>query len=420
METKRILIAVLLGVIASGAQSPPGKLVATKEPGWPQWRGPRRDGISDEKGLLQSWPEGGPKLAWKIGGLGRGWSSPIVTGGSIYLTGDVGEDLVLFAFDLEGRPRWKAVNGRAWTGEYPGARGSCVADEGNLYHMNAHGRVACLDARTGRELWTVDVLERFDSANILWGLSECLLVDGPRLIVTPGGKKGAMAALDKKTGATLWASDPIEGNHAGYGSPVLFELGGRRHLVNASSRHVFGVDADTGRDLWKRPRPSEYIALCFTPVFCGDGVYVTTPGKNGGTLYRLGVGEGPPKVDAVWNAKLDTLQGGTVLVDGFLYGSGYMGFKGWAAVELASGKAVHETRDFPSGGVTYADGRLYCLGERGEMALFKPAPAAFEVAGRFMLTEGRKNDAWAHPVICDGRLYLRYHDSLACYDVRAK
>ncbi len=400
--------------------APSGKLVASKEPGWPQWRGPRRDGICDEKRLLPSWPEAGPNLLWKTAGLGRGWSSPIVTGGSLYITGDVGEDLLIFAFDLEGKLRWKSANGRAWTREYPGARASCVYDEGLVYHMNAHGRVACLDARTGRESWAVDTLQRFEGKVITWGLSECLLVDGPRLIVTPGGKKGAMAALDKKTGETVWASDPIEENNAGYGSPILFELEGRRHLVNCSSRHAFGLDADTGRGLWKRSRPSEYQALCFTPVFSGDGVYVTTPGRNGGTLYRLGLKEDPPRVETVWDTPLDTLQGGTVLVDGILYGSGYEGFKGWAAVDLATGRPRYSTRDLPSGSAIHADGLLYCLSERGEMALIRPEPAAFKFVGRFPLTAERRQDVWTHPVICDGRLYLRYHETLFCYDVRAK
>jgi outer membrane protein assembly factor BamB len=402
------------------AQSPPGKLVASKEPGWPQWRGPRRDGISDEKGLLQAWPERGPALLWKVEGLGRGWSSPIVTRGAIYITGDVGEELSIFAFDLEGKPRWKAANGRAWTREYPGARASLVYDEGSLYHMNAHGRVARLDAATGRETWSVDAAGRFEASVITWGLSECLVVDGTRLIVTPGGKKGAIAALDRKTGETVWASEPIPGNNAGYGSPILFELGGRRHIVNCSSRHVFGVDAETGRGLWKRIRPSEYQALCFTPVLVGDGVYVTTPGKNGGTLYRIGAEEREPRIDTVWDTPLDTLQGGTVLVGGLLYGSGYMGFKGWAALDVATGQPRHTTRELASGAVVFADGRLYCLSEQGEMALLKPAPAAFEVAGRFPLTALRKQDVWAHPVVCDGRLYLRYHDTLYCYDLRSK
>src|SRR6185436_1249209 len=342
----------------------PGKLIASKEPGWPQWRGPRRDGLSDEKGLLPSWPEGGPKLLWKAEGLGRGYSTPIVTGGSIYLTGDLGEDLVIFALDLDGKPKWKAVNGRAWKEQYPGARSSCVYDEGRLYHLNAHGRAACLDAATGRESWAVDILQRFEAVNILWGLSECLLVDGPRLIVTPGGKKGAMAALDKKTGATVWTSDPIEGNDAGYGSPILFELGGRRHLVNCSSRHVFGVDADSGRGLWKQIRPSEYLALCFTPTFWGEGVYVTTPGKNGGTLYRLQVDDAGIQPKPVWNTRMDTFQGGTLLVDGWLYGSGYEGFKGWGALELATGQIRHTTRTPTSGSLIHADGRFYLLRDR--------------------------------------------------------
>jgi outer membrane protein assembly factor BamB len=395
-----------------------GKLVASKEPGWPQWRGPRRDGISGEKGLLQSWPQGGPKLLWKVDRLGLGFSAPIVTGGAIYLTGDVGEDLVLYAFDLDGTPKWKATNGRAWTGEYPGARASCLYDEGALYHMNAHGRVARLDAATGREAWAVDVLKRFDGKVITWGLGECLLADGPRLYVTPGGKKAAMAALDKKTGETLWASEPIEEPNAGYGSPLLFELDGRRHIVNSSARHVFGVDAETGRGLWKRRRPSEYQALCFTPVLVGDAVFVTTPGRNGGTLYRLGLKGEEPRVEAVWDTRLDTLHGGALLVDGLLYGSGYMSIKGWAALDPATGRYAQTTRDLASGSAIHADGRLYCLSEEGEMALLKPA--GFEGAGRFRLTPDRVKDAWAHPVICDGRLYLRYHGTLSCYDIRAR
>jgi len=395
---------------------PAGKLIASKEPGWPQWRGPRRDGISDEKGLLPTWPAVGPTPLWCAGSFGRGWSSPIVTEWGIYLTGDIGEDLRLFGLDLNGKIEWTATNGKAWTGQYPGARSSFAFSEGRLYHMNAHGRVVCLKAASGREIWSVDALQRFEGTNILWGLAECLLVDGPRVIVTPGGKKAAMAALDAKTGETVWTTEPIENNDAGYASPILFELGGRRQIVNYSSRHIFGVDADTGKLLWKQPRPSEYIALCFTPVFCGDGVFVTTPGKNGGTRYRLSA----DGAQALWDNKLDTLQGGAVLVDGRVYGSGYEGFKGWGAIDLATGRPVVTTRELASGSVIAADGRLYCFSERAEMALVKPTPTAFEFTGRFKLFEELKKDAWAQPVICDGRLYLRYHETLFCYDVRAK
>ena len=413
-------MALGLLLVLALSQADGGKLVASSETGWPQWRGPRRDGVSDEKNLLASWPDGGPPLLWKAEGLGRGWSSPVVTGGSIYLTGDVGDELRIVALDLDGKERWQKTNGRAWTGQYPGARASCAVSQGRLYHLNAHGRVACLDAKTGAELWTVDILQRFEGVNILWGLSECLLVDGPRLIVTPGGRKGAVAALDKTTGDTVWASEPIDKNDAGYGSPLLFELGGRRHLVGYSSRHVVGVDADTGRELWKRPRPSEYLALCFTPVFCGDGVYVTTPGKNGGSRYRMTVREGRTEVETGWDSPVDTLQGGAVLTDGLIVGSGYESFKGWAALDLATGRPRYTTREIAIGSVIAADGRLYCLSERGEMALVRATPSAFEIAGRFPVIPERKQDVWAQPVICDGRLYLRYHDTLFCYDIRAR
>jgi len=163
-------------------------LIASEEQGWPQWRGPRRDGVSDEKGLLSTWPASGPKLLWKVEGLGTGWSSPIVIGERLYITGDVGNDLIVFAFDRGGTEQWRTKNGKAWKGPYPGARACCVFSEGRLYHLNAHGRLACLDAGSGKELWTVDILERFSARNITWALSECLLVDGARVIVTPGGK----------------------------------------------------------------------------------------------------------------------------------------------------------------------------------------------------------------------------------------
>jgi outer membrane protein assembly factor BamB len=210
-------------------------LIASPEPDWPQWRGPRRDGISDEKGLLSSWPEGGPKLLWKIDGLGRGWSSPIIVGQRLYITGDVGDDLVVFAFDRNGNPLWQQKNGRAWKGPYPGARACCAFSQGQLYHMNAHGRVTCLNAASGKELWAVDTLERFSAKNITWALSECLLVDGPRVIVTPGGKKALMAALDKRDGRTVWTTKPLDEDCASHCSPILFRYAGRRLITNCSA-----------------------------------------------------------------------------------------------------------------------------------------------------------------------------------------
>jgi outer membrane protein assembly factor BamB len=427
------------GSLAAQAEVPEGRgeprprpdkhaagLVASPEPGWPQWRGPRRDGISDEKGLLQSWPEGGPKLLWKITDLGRGWSSPIITHGSIYITGDVGDDLVVYALDLEGKPKWQAKNGAAWKGSWPGARACLAASEGRLYHMNAHGRTACLDAGTGREVWAVSVLERFEgrNINITWAMAECLLVDGPRVIVTPGGPKAMMAALDKRTGGTAWASEPVPSDKggfdkAGYASPLLFEYGGRRHLVNYSSRHAFGVDADTGRLQWAIKYVNPYEVNVCTPIYADGHVFLVAPDDPDATMLRLAVRGDQTRVETAWTCDLDTCTGGGVLVDGIVYGTGYRNFRGWRGVDWKTGKTVSERRDLDSGSAIWADGRLWCLGENGTAALLKPMPGGLEICGRFDIAT-KKRDVWPHPVICDGRLYLRYHETLWCFDVRAR
>ncbi len=456
MGVWKALSLLLLAAAADAGEA--GRLVASKEPGWPQWRGPRRDGISDEKGLLQEWPEGGPKLLWTADGLGRGWSSPIIVKDTLYITGDVGDDLVIFALDLEGKPKWRAKNGRSWKGSYQGARGSCTYDEGRLYHINAHNRIACLDASEGRELWAVDLMARFEGRNITWAIAHHPLIDGSRVIVTPGGKKALMAALDKTTGETVWATEPLlfertvrpgggdlkeprqEADAPGYSSPALFELGGRRHIVSCSARHAFGVDADTGKLLWTSPMPTRWEVIANTPTLYRDCVFVTAPdfhGDQGGRLLRIVVEptvggasvprEGPvggasvPRVrtEEVWTSDMDTCHGGIIALGDVLWGSWYRRFNGVGCIDALTGKTLHRTNDLSMGSMLWADGRLYYLAQSGTMALLNPDPKDFRIVSRFSFADGKRNDVWAHPVLLDGRLYLRYHDRLACYDVKA-
>lgn len=414
-----------------------GKLSLTAAD-WPQWRGPQRDGVCTETGLLQQWPEGGPELLWSSTNLGRGYSSPIIVGERIVLTGDVGDELHLFALDLAGRLIWRATNGASWLKPYPGARSTVTFNDGKLYHLNAHGRVACLQAETGKEIWAVNILERFGGTNIHWGLSECLLVDGARVIVTPGGSKGLMAALDKRTGQTVWASEPLllgdspspaqqrvaepfgAVDSASYASPILFELGGRRMIVSCSLRHAFGVDAESGRLLWTRPLPTRYQVIATTPVRIGDAVFVTAPDGQGGTLYRLRSKGSEIEVESVWRTELDACQGGAVYGDGVLYGALYRRAETWVALDAPTGTVRHRFQGLDKGPVLYADNRLYCQSEEGEIALLRPAAEGFAPAGRFRFVSGRKNDAWAHPVIANGRLHLRYNETLICFDVKAR
>jgi len=393
--------------------------VASAEPGWPQWRGPRRDGISDEKGLLRKWPEEGPPLLWKVAELGQGWSSPIVLGDRLFITGDVEDELVIYAIDREGRIQWRANNGRSWKGQFPGARATCAYSEGRLYHMNAYGRVACLDAASGKELWALDVLEHFQGRNITWAISECLLVDGPRLIVTPGGRKALMAALDKKTAQTIWTTEPLGEDRATYSSPVLFCHAGRRYLTNCSSAHGFGADPDSGKLLWSVPLKNQFDVNASTPVY-GAGLVHYATAYFTGACYRLRPEGGGTQVEQAWATPLDCVTGSGVLVGGTLYASGYSKRKYWMALDWASGQTRSERKDLTTGAALYADGRLYCLAEDGRAALLTPDAEGLQIAGQFRLVPKRVRDAWAHPVLCDGRLYLRYHDTLWCYDVRKR
>ncbi len=412
-----ISLCLLMAASVAQAENPPDGLIASPEPGWPQWRGPRRDGISPEKGLLPVWPQNGPPLLWKADSLGTSWSSPVVVGERLYLTGDVGDDLVIFALDYNGQIRWRAKNGRAWTGPYPGARACCAWSEGRLYSLNAHGRLACLDAASGRELWTVDILEKFAAKNITWALSECLLVDGPRVIVTPGGSKALMAALDKRTGETLWTTEPLRGDRTSHCSPILFRYAGRRLIANCSSAHGFGVDADTGKLLWTIPLRNPHGVNVATPIYGSGCLFHVTPYAEHGRLYRLHADQQDIRAEHIWTSPIDTVTGCGVLVDGTLFASGYREVKSWLAIDWQTGMTKSELKDLTTGAALYADGRLYVLDEQGTAALLQPDPTGLRLISQFRLVPDRVHDAWTHPVLLDGRLYLRYHDTLWCYDV---
>jgi len=403
---------------AEAAQPEPDGPIASPEPGWPQWRGPLRNGVSRETGLLSRWPEKGPRLLWQKAGLGEGWSSPIIVGQQLMITGDLGEDLVIHAFDLEGRELWKTKNGSAWTGSYPGARSTCAYAGGRVYHLNAHGRLACLEAASGRELWSSHVLERFEGQNNTWALSECLLVDGDRVIVTPGGRQALMAALDRRSGDTVWKTPPLGDDRASYASPLLFRHASRRMLANCSSAHGFGVDADTGRLLWTVPLRNQFDVNVSTPEY-GDGcIYHVTPYGEEGRLYRLRSSGQEIAPELVWKNNLDTVTGSGVRWGDTLFAAGYRRSKWWFAVDWKTGVPRSELKELKTGAAVYADGRLYCLDERGTVGLVNCQEGRLELISRFALVE-RAGDAWAHPVLHQGRLYLRYHDRLWCYDVKA-
>jgi outer membrane protein assembly factor BamB len=423
---------LLLPVLAQSADESKvnARIVASPEKGWPQFRGPRRDGVSDEKGLLALWPEAGPKVLWTAENLGRGYSSPIIADDRIYLTGDIGDELHIFALDLRGKLLWQAKNGAAWKGEYPAARASVTYSAGRVYHENAHGRVACVDAASGRELWAVDLLERFGGQNITWGMSECLLVDDKAVYATAGGADALAVALDKKTGAVLWKTpalrdtegeQPIE--NASYASPILVEFASRHLVIGCSLRHLYCVDAADGRLQWTRRFPTTYSVISMMPTLVGNGIFMTAPHGKGGRLLELKApssSDSPVTIEDRWSTTLDTLQGSVVQTGGKLIGSFYGGRKGWTAISAQIGEVLYSLPDTVKGAPLLADNRIYALCEDGWMLLLEAGDAEFKVHGKFRFAEADRRDAWAHPVVAEGKLYLRFHEKLTCYGIHGQ
>lgn len=378
---------------------------------------------------MRSWLGGGPARVWSVQGLGNGYSSPTIVKGRIYITGDVGEELQLFCLrEGDGKLVWKARAGASWKHPYPGARATPTYSDGGIYLGNAHGEVRAFDGETGKEVWMVNVLERFRGDNITWGLSECLLVDEKALYVTAGGREALVVALDKGTGEVLWKSEPLldrERNNAvenaSYVSPIMVQFAGRKLLIGCSLRHLFCVDAESGVLQATWPVPTAHSVIAMMPVLVKDSILMTAPhGKPGGLFKLVAPAQAGGKIgfEQKWETRLDTCQGGVVYEEGKLIGSFYPGRKGWAAVDAGTGEVLYQAEEIVKGAVLYADNRFYVLSENGWMRLLEAGTEKFTVHGEFRLAQAN-NDAWAHPVILNKRLYLRYQEELVCFDVAA-
>jgi outer membrane protein assembly factor BamB len=293
--------------------------------------------------------------------------------------------------------------------------------------MNAHGRVAAFDARTGAERWSIpSVLDAFGGKNITWGMTDCLLIDGERLLVSPMGTEGGVVALNKRDGKVLWRGESLEGDKAAYSSLGLIRMGSRQVLIGTTSHHGIGLDAGNGRVLWKVPVRNNWGATCCAPVF-GDGmVFYAAPDGAPGTAYRLKADGESYEPEMVWRSEVDPLTGAGILRGGMLYTNGCKKSAALHAIDWRTGESRYEIQmsspanNHATGALLWAEDRLYALFENGLAALIRPLSDRFEVDGRFQLTTASGSDAWAHPVLLDGRLYLRYHDTLWCFDVRAR
>jgi outer membrane protein assembly factor BamB len=392
------------------------------EPSWPCFHGPDRTNRSPETGLLKTWPEGGPKLLWTASGLGRGYSSVSIADGRIYSAGMIDKQTFVLAFSLEGKPIWKTLNGESWSTTrrwaigYAGSRATPTFDDGRVYHLSERGRLACLDAATGKAVWSTDLLKRFDAKVSKYGYAESVLLDGDHLICTPAGEKGVIACLDKTTGRTVWATTGIPGD-AAYASPVLAEFGGVTQVLGQTSSRLFAVDRRTGKRLWAVTLENQRDNNCTDPLFHKGHVLASSGYGTGSLLVKLSAADGRIAAKEVWrSALMDNHHGGIVRVGEHVYGAGHQK-RGWFCLDLMTGRPLWNARG--KGSLTFADGMLYCLDERGTISLVEATPKALRVAGSFDVPKGGSGLYWAHPVVCGGRLYVRHADKLYAYDVKA-
>jgi outer membrane protein assembly factor BamB len=404
---------------------------------WPQWRGPSRDARSGETGLLQSWPEGGPSLLWKADGFGAGYSSLAVTGGRLFTMGDIGKDQFLIAAsDKDGRILWKQRIGPAWTEEmFGGSRGTPTVDDDRVYALGSDGDLLCADAKSGAAVWRRNLTKDFSGKVMFaggrydWRFSESPLVDGERLIVTPGIPGAALVALNKKTGEEIWrASIPEMGPNgldgAGYASVVISQAAGVRQYVQLLGRGLVGIEAETGRFLWGYNRVANNVANIPTPIVAGDLVFASSGYGAGAVLLKLDKSEQGVAAREIYfleGAVMQNHHGGLVLHDGHVYSGNGLN-KGFPmCVELTSGLVRWgPVRNAGRGSAAplYADGRLYFRYQDGLMVLVEATAEGYREHGSFVIPDV-KRESWSHAVVADRRLYLREQDRLLVYDVAA-
>jgi outer membrane protein assembly factor BamB len=407
----------------------------TKPADWPQWRGPDRTGVSPEKGLLKEWPESGPPLLWTAVGMGRGFGSVAVSNGRIYAIGDTKgrEQSVVCVNAADGKVVWTAPVGKG-----DGARNTPTVDGDRVYCLNTqgnqHAEIVCLST-AGKEVWRKDFQKDFNGKMMSgWGYSESPLVDGDKVICTPGGADATLVALDKKTGAVIWKAAVPNGDAAGYASIVVSEGGGVRQYIMLLERGIVGVAAQDGKFLWRYNRIANGTANIPTALVRGDYVFCSTGYGTGAALLKLSAdGSGGVKATEQYFLRGNTFQnhhGGMVLLGDHVYaGHGHNnGFP--ICVELMTGKVVWGGGERGPGGgsaaICAADGMLYFRYEKGAeqgagpvVALIEASPAGYRLKGQFTIPRG-STPSWQHPVISGGRLYLRDQDRLLCYDVKAK
>lgn len=390
-----------------------------------QWRGPNRDGHFHETGLLKEWPETGPEVILETEGIGKGWSSPILVGNMIYVTGMIDTLDYLTALDLQGNIKYQVSYGRSWNQSFPDTRSTPVVEENRIYVQSGTGRVACINRETGEEIWAVKVDEEFNGEYHLWGNSETPLIVDDKVICSPGGSETSIVALNKMTGETVWKTKSLGGPRA-YVSATIYEYKDFRYILAVIGTHILAIQPENGKVVWNykyyNPDLWDQTGLIWTntPVFKNDEIFLTMGYDYFAVMLKMD-STGTSVSEKFIDRTLDNHHHGVILHDGHLYGSNwYDNRRGrWVCMVWDTGEIKYVDDWDTKGALVMADGMLYAYNERGNVGLVKPTPDGFEVVSQFRITKGA-GPHWAHPFIADGKLLMRHGEVLFVFDVKEK
>lgn len=385
---------------------------------WPQYAGAQRDNKSRDTGLLPSWPPGGPELAWSTRGMGEGYSTVAVQNGVVYTMGNKGASEALIAVDAgTGEKIWSTPF--AWASTLSagnGPRSTPSVGDGLVFGLGGNGDLVCIDAKSGQIRWQQNILKEYGGSVPGWGLCESVLLDQQRLICTPGGEKATLVALEPQTGKLIWKSLVPGHDRVGYASAIAAEIDGVRQYIQFTAAGTVAVRADDGEFLWRDDSAANGTANCSSPLSVDHFVFTSSGYGVGGSLVKVSARGARMKSELVYHTHaLSVHHGDMVIVDGLLYGSNDPGIA--TCLDLATGKPKWQSRAAAKGSVTYADGRIYLRTEQGPVVLIEATGDEYKELGRFEQPNRSKASAWPHPVVAEGKLFLRDEDRLFCYDL---
>lgn len=430
--TSKLLIAIAtLSFCFAAASATRPTLPRTSD--WPQWRGPGRDGVSKETGLLKQWPAVGPKLLWQLNDIGDGYSGPSVVGARLYLMSNRGlqNEFVQALSAQDGKVIWTTRVGNVGNPDqnpnYPKARSTPTVDGNFIYALGSDGDLVCLEIKTGKIRWQKSLRKDFGGQPHDWAYSESPLVDGDVVVVTPGGPEATLVALNKNTGAVIWKSAVPGGDQAGYASAIVMQGAGRNQYVQFLSKGLVGVDAKTGEFLWRYKEVVKGPAQVFTPVARDGYVYAGALSIGGGLIRLKQDGNAVAMEQVYFERGLPNGFGGAVLIGDYLYGSDPAEQK-VLAVEFTTGKVKWKAESLGRSSFAYADGLLYVHAWKGDVGLVEATPEGYREKGRFTPSDQPKpaqgapysETSYAHPVIANGVLYIRDAGTLWAYDIKAR